>query len=237
MTSDLNYTKAELVGDDLQPAPQDDDDDEFEDYRSLSSLAVVALIVGIISFLAFLTPILLIIPLLGAVLGVLAIVKTRRESEYYTGTTLAVVGLVLSVVFVTTAGAMHSILGVLEVPEGYEEISFWDLQPDESHPELPVPPSALKLDGKKVFVKGYVYPGTKQRDLKSFVLVPDMKSCCFGGQPKLTDMIEVTLEDPLRANFAYRRRGLGGVLRVHPQLKPSAELTGVHYALEADYLK
>jgi hypothetical protein len=200
-------------------------------------MAVAALIISICSPLAFLAPVLLLIPVLGLVLGVLAVLRIWRESEYYTGLGLAVTGASLSLVLATTAGAMHTILGVLEVPEGYAEVSFWDLQPDENHPELPIPPSALDLDGKKVFVKGYVYPGMKRKQLKSFVLVPDMKSCCFGGQPKLTDMIRVTLKDPLRVDFAYRRRGLGGVLRVHPQLQRSTELTGVYYQLEADYLK
>jgi hypothetical protein len=177
------------------------------------------------------------IPIAAVVLGLLAIHKIRRESEYYSGTGVAVIGVLLALVCATTAGAMHSILGVIEVPEGYEPITFWQLQPDEDHPETPIPPSALELDGKKIFVKGYVYPGTRRRGLKRFILVPDMKSCCFGGQPALTDMIEVTLKDPLRVSFAYRRRGLGGVLRVHPELKPNAELTGVYYELEADYLK
>jgi hypothetical protein len=220
-----------------QPTDDLDDDESFEDYRSLSGLAVAALIIGLCSPLAFFAPIFLLVPILGLLLGGLAIVRIWRESEYYTGTGLAVTGVLLSLALATTAGAMHTILGVLEVPEGYADVSFWDLQPDENHPESPIPPSALELDGKKVFVKGYVYPGMKRKQLKSFVLVPDMKSCCFGGQPKLTDMIRVTLKDPLRVDFAYRRRGLGGILRVHSQLRRSTELTGVYYELQADYLK
>jgi len=219
------------------PEDEFDDDQEFEDYRSLSGLAVAALILGLLSPIAFAAPILLLIPILAVVLGLLAICKIRRESEYYSGTTLAVIGVVLAVFSATTAGAMHSILNDIEVPDGYQPITFWQLQPDEDHPETPIPPAALELDGKRVFVKGYVYPGTQRRDLKKFTLVPDMKSCCFGGQPALTDMIEVTLKDPLRVSFAYRRRGLGGILRVHPHLKPNAELEGVYYELEADYLK
>jgi hypothetical protein len=242
MTSDVHEMRGELFDDDPRAAGYDEDDefddeDEPEDYRSLSGLAVTALIVGVVSPLALVAPILLLIPLLGTVLGLLAIRKVRRESEYFTGLGLAIFGLAISVLMVTAAGAMHSLFGALAVPEGYEQINFRDLQPDPKRREMPIPPSALELDGRKIFVKGYIYPGMRRTGLVKFVLVPDMKTCCFGGQPALTDMIEVRLQDPLTANFAYRLRGLGGILRVHRELKPNAELTGVFYELEADYLK
>ena len=64
-----------------------------------------------------------------------------------------------------------------------------------------------------------------------------MKTCCFGGQPKLTDMIEVTLRDPRRVNFSYARRRLAGILKVDPRLKPISGLQGVYYQLDADHVK
>ena len=68
-------------------------------------------------------------------------------------------------------------------------------------------------------------------------MVPDMKTCCFGGQPALTDMIEVTLRDPLRVDFSYTRRQLGGILKVTPYKKAVSGLDGVYYQLDADYVK
>jgi hypothetical protein len=64
-----------------------------------------------------------------------------------------------------------------------------------------------------------------------------MGTCCFGGQPKLTDMIQVTLADPLRIKYSYQRRKLAGVLKVDRRLKPISGLKGVYYQLEADYVK
>ena len=64
-----------------------------------------------------------------------------------------------------------------------------------------------------------------------------MKTCCFGGQPALTDMIEVTLQDPLRVDFSYGRRKLGGILKVSPNKKGVAGLDGVYYQLDADYVR
>ena len=87
-------------------------------------------------------------------------------------------------------------------------------------------------------MKGYVHPGVdRRRGIRQFILVPDMKTCCFGGQPKLTDMIEVTLSDPHRVNFSYTRRKLAGVLKVTPFKKTVTGLDGVYYQLDADYVK
>ena len=96
---------------------------------------------------------------------------------------------------------------------------------------------AIELDGDRVFVKGYVFPGGQKENLKQFVLVPDMGTCCFGGEPKLTDMIEVTLQEPLRVDFSYRKRKLGGTLKVDSKLKPVSGVNGVYYQLDVDYLK
>jgi hypothetical protein len=124
-----------------------------------------------------------------------------------------------------------------EVPSGYTRISFADLQPQPRFANMPIPPDALKLNGRQIFVKGYLYPDGQQNNIKRFVLVPDMGTCCFGGQPKLTDMIEVTLVDPLRVEFARRKRALGGVFKVDTNLKPVTGLGGVYYQLTADHLR
>ena len=135
----------------------------------------------------------------------------------------------------TSCSTLHAYIYLTEVPEGYQRISFFDLQP-EAGTAFPIPQSAVALNGARVFIKGYVYPGDQRQGLKQFVLVPDMGTCCFGGQPKLTDMVEVTLKDPNRIDFSYRKRKLGGILHVDQRLKPVSGLQGVYYQLEADYL-
>jgi len=112
-----------------------------------------------------------------------------------------------------------------------------DLQPTAEAPHLPISPRALELNGKKVFVKGYVYPDGQQYNITHFVMVRDLGTCCFGGQPKLTHMIEVRLQDPLSVNYALRRRKLGGTLRVNTSLKPIGKLGGVFFQLDADHLQ
>ena len=50
-------------------------------------------------------------------------------------------------------------------------------------------------------------------------------------------MIEVTLQEPLRVDFSYRKRKLGGTLKVDSKLKPVSGVNGVYYQLDVDYLK
>jgi hypothetical protein len=212
----------------------DDLEDQYQQYRALSMSAVVTLILGIISLPVLIFPHLFIIPLAGMILGAYSVLSLRKRGNEFTGLGAARVGLALCTIFFIGGIAYDAYCYATEVPDGYRRISFQELQPDKSHPELPIPPTAVELSGEKVFVKGYVYPDGQSSNIKQFVLVPDMGTCCFGGQPKLTDMIQVTLRDPHRIEYSYYRRKLAGVLKVSNQKKPVSGLDGVYYELDAE---
>jgi hypothetical protein len=74
-------------------------------------------------------------------------------------------------------------------------------------------------------------------EAKKFVIVPDLGTCCFGGQPPLTHMIEVTLTGDQYAHKDFRKKRLAGTFSVNPYLKPVDGLQGVYYQLRADILK
>lgn len=229
-------------------------DDQYEQYRTLSISAVTALIFGVLSLLA--VPVLsvfgaiLVLPLMGVLLGLFAVWTVYSRPEEFTGQRIAATGLGLSAAMLLLGGVLNYQLNHIEVPAAYQDkqVYFWELQPQEEIDltflmqmrgrdiELPLPERAKSLDGKKVFITGYVYPGAQKSDLKKFVLVPDKGTCCFGGQPKLTDMIEVTLADPLRVDYSFWKRGVAGTLKVHSALQSRDQLTGVVYELQADYL-
>ncbi len=212
--------------------------EEYLRYRSLSASAIATLAVALLGLPALAFPQLLVLPAIGTLLGLFSVVRLNRRRDELTGLRLAWTGLITSAsVFVLGVG-YSSYVYANEVPPGYLRISYDQLQPDPSYPQLPIPPSAFPLDGQRVFVKGYVHPGVDRRTgIQQFVLVPDMKTCCFGGQPALTDMIEVTLRDPLRVDFSYSRRKLGGILKVSNKKKGVAGLDGVYYQLDADYVR
>ena len=230
------------------------DESAYHAYRSLSIAAVAAVIFGVLSLLLLpvvvVASFLLVVPLMGVLLGLFAVWNINSRPEEFTGKPIALTGVGLCVVMFVLGAFLNYQLNKIEVPEEYigAEVAFQELQSDEDidmnylmqmrgrYVKLPVPERALELDGQKVFITGYVYPGDQKTGLDKFVLVPDMGQCCFGGQPKLTDMIEVKLAEPLRIDYSMWKRGVGGTLRIHRAIQAREQLTGVIYTLEADYL-
>lgn len=209
----------------------------FEPYRAISKSAVISFVLGLIAIMGWYSAPLLVLALVSAILGIVGYRSILRYPNELTGKTLAVVGAVLGATVLIGGIARHSYVYATEVPEGYVRISFAELQPDKSKPWIPVPEKALEFDGEKIFVKGYVYPDGQQHNIKRFVLVPDLGTCCFGGQPKLTDMIEVTLEEPLQTVYNMKKRRLAGEMKVDMTLKPVSGLNGVYYQLKANHLR
>jgi hypothetical protein len=172
----------------------DESHSEYDEYRVLSMMAVASIVLGFISITALLFVRLAFIPIIGAVLGFRAMRTIKQRPSEFTGMGLARVGTALCVVLLVASIAWDRYVWYTEVPEGYQRISFSQLQPDPDIPESPIPPFAKQMNEKQVFVRGYMYPDESSGPQRRFVLVPDMGTCCFGGQPKLTD-----------ANFCPRR--------------------------------
>jgi hypothetical protein len=223
-----------------KPAFSDYDYDHDLDapYLAVSKAAVTSLVLALLGLAGLVVWQFLVMPLVAVVLGLVGIANLRKYPNELTGTTAAIFGIVLGSFLVVCGGSWHVYVYFTEVPDGFERISFRELQPDpRKQTILPIPRSALELDGKKVFIKGYVYPDGQIEGIKRFILIPDLDTCCFGGQPELTDMIEVTLRDPHRISYSYTCRRLAGVFRVSPQKKEIAKLNGVYYQLDAEYVK
>ena len=213
-------------------------EEEFTSYRELCKFAVFAAIFAIMALLGLMISVLSVFGVAAVILGLYSIARIRRNPSELTGIIAAYFGVAFgSVVFVASV-ALHVFIYMTEVPEGYARVTFAQLQPDKEHPELPISPLSLELDGQQIFIKGYVHPGVSgQRNVRSFVLVRDMGTCCFGGQPELTDMIEVTLREPLSIRYSTRRRKLGGVLTVSEDRKKIGGIDGGYYKLDADHLE
>lgn len=210
---------------------------DYASYRSMSLWAVVSLVLGILGMPAIILPALLFLPAMGLASSWISLWQIRRASDEWSGRGIALSGLILSTLSLVVGSALWGTTYAMEVPEGYRRLSFAELKPRGEEKNTQIPSAILKLDGQRIFIKGYVLSSDKANDLKDFILVPDMGTCCFGGQPKLTDMIEVTLEDPLRTRYSWQRRKLGGVLHVDPSFKREDGSDGAHYKLSVDYLR
>jgi hypothetical protein len=203
-------------------------------YRALSRGAVFSVVLSLLAIPLAIAPPLLVVALLGFVIGLISYRRIRRYPEELSGGRAAMAGAALGAIVFFGGIGWHWNVYAHEVKPDYVRTSFSDLQPAKDQPQLPVSPAAIALNGKKVFIKGYVYPDGQQSGIKKFVLVPDLGTCCFGGQPALTDMIEVTLQDPLRVAYSRRRLKLHGVLSVDTRLKPVSGLNGVYYQMVVD---
>jgi hypothetical protein len=77
----------------------------------------------------------------------------------------------------------------------------------------PVPPNAVEyfpewlagLDGKRVRIRGWMYPTFVSEGLTSFTLARDNGICCFQRMPKIYDVIFVKLEKGQSTNYIDQR--------------------------------
>jgi hypothetical protein len=208
----------------------------YQQYKALSTAAVGSFVLGLASAMALFDWSLLAVPVVGIVLSLYAARQLRLRQAELTGGRLAGSGLALSVVFLIAGAGYLSYEYATEVPEGCLRISYDDLAPDPEKPSELLPKSAKELDGKHVFIKGYVYPSKEMFGIREFILCRDKGDCCFGGNPKLTDRIQVSLQGPLRLDYSQKLFRVAGEFRIEPG-EAKAVGGGILYRMKADHLQ
>ena len=208
------------------------------EYRSMSKSAVASLIFGLFSLFAFLITPALIFAMVAVACGLMSLNSIRRFPDELIGKMAAKIGLGLGGFCFVGAIGLHSYIYATEVPEGYERISFRMLR-DDSKTKLPYSEKAEELDGEKVFVKGYVRPGSKRKDLVEFIMVGNFGDCCFGGTEKITDVIAVKIKTGETVDYSLRLRKIAGVFQLNKKAARTQddEVPEVFYQIEADYLR
>ncbi len=208
-----------------------------EVYQSVSQAAVASLVLGLFGLTSLFFALMIALPLVGIVFAFMAFRAFRRFPHEYLGRPIAYLGATLCGLLLLIAPTWHAYVYLTEVPDGYARVDFGALMSDPGKADVPTQ-VAIDLNGEPIFIKGYIHPTSMDSlQAKRFVLVPDLGTCCFGGQPPLTHMIEVSLTGDQYATRSYRRQRLAGTLKVNPSLKPIEGLTGVFYQLKADVLK
>ena len=214
----------------------------YDEYRALCPAAVTSLILGLLAGLAFYSIFFGIIPVLGILIGIYALAQIRGRARELTGGGLAWAGIAMSLVLLLGSWATIGVIYLTEVPGDERRTHYSELQPRKGATPGSIPPLAQELNGKKIFIKGYVLPGPKRNGIKTFLLVRDKGDCCFGSDPKITERIQVTLEDPLRLQFSTGVHKLAGVFKVEKKTVKQAEVKkeadqSVYYHLQAYHLK
>jgi len=218
------------------PAEPAELDDARALYRSLSTSAVVSLVFGLLSWLSALHWAWGILPLLGTVAALWAWRRISRTPEELSGLALAKTGLGLSLGLWAAGSLTYYFFVRSDVPCGYEQITFEQLQPDPDQPGQSIAPLAVDLEekGTKVFIRGYMYPGRQTTGIKRFVLVPMLAHCSFCmTRLKSTEMIRVELTGDLTARYEPTMVGVGGLLEVDPAAA-ATPYGGFPYQLKAD---
>ena len=224
-----------------------DDDDEYEgpvSYRTVNPFAVASLAMGILSFLTMFSRFLFPIPLAAIALGWIALGQMTRRPGQYTGGKLAITGIIAAVVLWACGIVYVVFVAGAEVPIGYTRVTFTQMQPNPDKKGEVVPGNILELqfdatsmDKKRVFIKGYIYPGRQTIGLKQFILVPSQSHCKFcSSQLKSTEMITVKLEGDLQINYRLQLVHVGGKLTVD-KAEATKPLGGAPYIINADYVR
>lgn len=214
------------------------DSHEFP-YRALSRAAIASLIMAVLALPGLIQAFIpfLFFALIGIVCAVVAIRAIIQWPREYSGRLLAVSGLVLNGLLLVGGGLWQTYVYVTEVPEGYTRVSFFDFQ---QAPPLPDVPTSVAMDnnGKDVFIKGYIHPASGSGLLRRFILVPDLGTCCFGGQPRSTDMIEVTLTQGKTVRGGLTKRKLAGKFTVNEHARSTAGIDNqLFYQLRVDDIR
>lgn len=209
------------------------------DYHPVPPLAPIALFLGVCAFAGLLGVPGLAIGVVGTITGLLAVRQIKRAEGELGGAVVAKAGLWLSLTFLISGSALHAYVYATEVPEGYQRVSFNWLageQPQTSQEGLKVTPAVAELDEKPIFIKGYMYPTRQMTGLTEFVLVKDTGQCCFGGNPKITDMIVVKFKDGMTVNHKPQTLvAVAGTFHAESVVQ-SGELTAI-YSLDGTHFK
>ena len=212
-------------------------ENEFQ-YRTISKAAVASIAFAVLGLGAFVFQAFVLLPVLAIGFGIVALIEIRKYPAEVTGKLAAQIGLGCGVLIAAGSIAMHTYVFMTEVPDGYERMAFNDLRLNK-RTKLPFSEKSQKLDGTKVFLKGYVRPGAKRTNLKNFILVGDFGDCCFGGNPKITEIVAVNIVSDDLIDHSYFLRKIGGTFRLNKNARQIDEdgIPKVFYTIEADYIR
>lgn len=115
--------------------------------------------------------------------------------------------------------------------DGTLRVSYDDLDLLKVLNMEPVPPDAVeyfpdwlaKLDGKRIRIRGFMYPAFQNTGLRGFVLARDNQICCFGRDPKVYDLVSVRMKEGTTTDYLPNRPfDVEGTFHIHPD--PTADL-------------
>jgi len=208
-------------------------------YRPVPVSAVVGCVLGVLSAISFFGITGSVVAIMGILVSGYSLIRILASRGDLGGKVPATIGLGLSILFLGSGAAFQAYLYKSELPAGFQRISFTDdisrkgFVNVNGQPALH--PDVAELVGKKIFVKGFMYPVNEMHGLTGFLLVKDSGTCCFGGDPKPFDMIGVQMEPGKTVDFYRGKVAVGGELELNPEytgqkLDPIYLMKGLSFA-------
>ena len=131
---------------------------------------------------------------------------------------------------VPTSGAVsptsESLPSETEISTGHERVSFSDLAPPPGKPTVTFTEKDLAtmqkqighLNGKHVRIRGHMYPTFKATGLTEFMMARDNEICCFVRQPKIHDIVRISLADGETTDYIEGKPfDVEGTFRIAPK--------------------
>jgi hypothetical protein len=207
-------------------------------YRAMSSTAIASVVFAVLATLFgfFFWPALG-LSLIGVAVGGFGYRQILRFPDEFDGRMIAVTGIALNMVIFVGGAGLHTYIYLTEVPDGYTRVQFYELQQAAGGPDLPTE-KAFEIHGQAIFLKGYIHPSSGSGLLKRFILVPDLGTCCFGGQPKSSDMIEITLKGGQSTKAGMTKKKLAGTFTLNQSPQKLTDFdNNVFYRMKVDQVR
>ena len=100
-----------------------------------------------------------------------------------------------------------------------------------------IPARIRAADGKKISVDGFMIPlEYNGKKVSKFILAMNQNTCCFGGNPKLTDRIQIRLTGGKKIEFSEKLFAVAGTFHLRPSQAKGLD-GGVIYHLDAEFVR
>ena len=97
----------------------------------------------------------------------------------------------------------------------FEEISAWPYEDGLKG----MPKQLHKLDGKNVLMTGFMLPIDEVQDIKEFLLVQSLWSCCYGQPPDINGIVRVVMKGDARIDYQFEPLKIIGTFKVEATLE------------------
>ena len=132
-----------------------------------------------------------------------------------------------------------------EAQTGALRVSFDDLdllkvlnmEPVTDNAKELMPDWLLGLDGKKIRLRGFMYPTYDTEGIEKFVLARDNQICCFGRDPKVYDLVQVTMKAGKTTNYipAVRAFDVVGIFQIN-MMSEEGKPYGLYFIDQAEVI-